>query len=104
MVVSCTTVIVLLYSARYLKILNPAGWLAVLDVALNPAVLQKRKDDKADINDIYKLALSFAQQQHRMLLSAEYSIVSCSPNSNRDDLRCRLGVQKPPTSKLETGK
>ncbi|XP_015238925.1 PREDICTED: PIH1 domain-containing protein 2 [Cyprinodon variegatus] len=78
------------------------GWHAVLDVALNPAVLQKRKDDKADINDIYKLALSFAQQQHRMLLSAEYSIVSCSPNSNRDDLRCRLGFQKPPTSKLET--
>ncbi|MEQ2280089.1 hypothetical protein AMECASPLE_016183 [Ameca splendens] len=70
------------------------GWCAVLDVALNPAVLQKRKEDKADINNIYMLALSFAQQQHGMSLSQEYSIVSCSPKGNPDDLQCRLGFQK----------
>ncbi|KAM4743370.1 PIH1 domain-containing protein 2 [Anableps anableps] len=78
------------------------GWYAVLDVALNPAVLLK--EDKADINNIYMLALNFAQQQHGMLLSQEYSIVSCSPKGNPDDLQCRLGFQKlPSTSKqLET--
>ncbi|MED6294469.1 hypothetical protein CHARACLAT_021372 [Characodon lateralis] len=70
------------------------GWCAVLDVALNPAVLQKRKEDKADINNIYMLALSFAQQQHAVSLSQEYSIVSCSPKGNPDDLQCRLGFQK----------
>ncbi|XP_027854819.1 PIH1 domain-containing protein 2 isoform X2 [Xiphophorus couchianus] len=72
------------------------GCFAVLDVALNTSVLQKRKEDKVDINNIYMLALSFAQQQHGMLLSQEYSVVSCSPKGNPDDLQCRLGFQKLP--------
>ncbi|XP_043975149.1 PIH1 domain-containing protein 2 isoform X1 [Gambusia affinis] len=77
---------------------------AVLDVALNPSVLQKRREDEVDINNIYMLALSFAQQQHGMLLSQEYSVVSRSPKGNPDDLQCRLGFQKLPISskQLET--
>ncbi|KAM4589638.1 PIH1 domain-containing protein 2 [Fundulus diaphanus] len=74
------------------------GWYAVLDVALNPAVLQKRKEEEADIGNIYMLALRFARQQHGMLLSQEYSIVSCSPKGSPDDLRCRLGFQKLPST------
>ncbi|XP_008423189.1 PIH1 domain-containing protein 2 isoform X1 [Poecilia reticulata] len=77
---------------------------AVLDVALNPSVLQKRREDKVDINNIYMLALSFAQQQHGMSLSQEYSVVSRSPKGNPDDLQCRLGFQKLPiiSKQLET--
>uniref|UniRef100_A0A096M1V5 PIH1 domain containing 2 n=1 Tax=Poecilia formosa TaxID=48698 RepID=A0A096M1V5_POEFO len=80
------------------------GCFAVLDVALNPSVLQKRKEDKVDINNIYMLALSFAQQQHGMSLSQEYSVVSRSPKGNPDDLQCRLGFQKLPiiSKQLET--
>ncbi|KAM4566837.1 PIH1 domain-containing protein 2 [Odontesthes bonariensis] len=69
------------------------GWYAVLDVALNPAVLQGSKADKTDINNVYMLALSFAQQQHGMRLSQEHSVVSCSPKSGPDDLNRRLGFQ-----------
>ncbi|KAM6933872.1 PIH1 domain-containing protein 2 [Xenentodon cancila] len=69
------------------------GWYAVLDVALNPKVLQETEEDKSDIKKIYMLALSFAQQQHGMQLSQEYSIVNCGPKSSPDDLYHRLGFQ-----------
>ncbi|KAF7218650.1 PIH1 domain-containing protein 2 [Nothobranchius furzeri] len=68
------------------------GWFVVLDVALNPAVLQKNKDK--DINYVYKLALNFAQQHHGMQLSQEFSVVRCSPNGSPDQFKCRLGFQK----------
>lgn len=90
---------------RY-SVFRSAGWYAVLDVALNPAVLRETGGDKANIKKIYMLALSFAQQQHGMRLSQEYSVVNCSPKSSPEDLHCRLGFQmrsktsKPP----ETGK
>uniref|UniRef100_A0A3Q2NU50 PIH1 domain-containing protein 2 n=1 Tax=Fundulus heteroclitus TaxID=8078 RepID=A0A3Q2NU50_FUNHE len=74
------------------------GRYAVLDVALNPAVLQKSEEEGADMGNIYTLALRFARQQHGMLLSQEYSIVSCSPKGSPDDLRRRLGFQKPPSA------
>ncbi|XP_013867918.1 PIH1 domain-containing protein 2 [Austrofundulus limnaeus] len=74
------------------EIIGGQGWCAVLDVALNPAVLQESKD-KVDITNIYKLALSFAQQQHGMQLSPEYSVVNFSPKSSPDDLYRRLGFQ-----------
>ncbi|XP_045930565.1 PIH1 domain-containing protein 2 isoform X2 [Micropterus dolomieu] len=73
------------------------GGYTVLDVALNPAVLQESEKDKTEI---YMLVLSFAQQQYGMRLSQEYTIVSCSPKSNSDDLHRRLGFwQWPNTSK-----
>ncbi|XP_069004468.1 PIH1 domain-containing protein 2 [Embiotoca jacksoni] len=76
------------------------GWYALLDVALNPAVLQESKEDKTEINQVYMLALSFAQQQHGMRLSQQYTVVNCSPKSSPDELQRRLGFQKwPNTSK-----
>uniref|UniRef100_A0A1A8P694 PIH1 domain containing 2 n=2 Tax=Nothobranchius rachovii TaxID=451742 RepID=A0A1A8P694_9TELE len=74
-----------------LKAFLHAGRFVVLDVALNPAVLQNK--DK-DINYVYKLALNFAQQHHGMQLSQEFSVVRCSPKGSPDQLKCRLGFQK----------
>ncbi|XP_070685965.1 PIH1 domain-containing protein 2 [Pempheris klunzingeri] len=67
------------------------GCYTVLDVALNPAVLQESKTDKTEV---YKLALSFAQQQHGMRLSQQYTVISCSPKSSPDDLCRRLGFRQ----------
>ncbi|XP_054459799.1 PIH1 domain-containing protein 2 [Anoplopoma fimbria] len=69
------------------------GRYSVLDVALNPAVLQESKKDKTEV---YMLALSFAQQQHGMSLSQQYNVVSCSPKSSPDDLHRRLGFRQRP--------
>ncbi|XP_024132921.1 PIH1 domain-containing protein 2 isoform X2 [Oryzias melastigma] len=66
------------------------GWYAVLDVAFNPAALRGTKE-VPDINKVYSVALSFAQQRHGMRLSQEYTVVSCSPKSRSDDLHRRLG-------------
>lgn len=68
-----------------------AGGYTVLDVALNPAVLQDCKKDKAEL---YALALSFAQQQLQMRLSQHYTLVRCSPKSSPDDLHRRLGFRQ----------
>ncbi|XP_063763500.1 PIH1 domain-containing protein 2 [Eleginops maclovinus] len=71
----------------------------VLDVAFNPAVLQECKKDKTEV---YMLALSFAQQHHGMRLSQEYTVVSCSPKSNPEDLHRRLGFQQWPYTSSKT--
>ncbi|XP_051253430.1 PIH1 domain-containing protein 2 [Dicentrarchus labrax] len=71
------------------------GCYTVLDVAFNPAVLQKIKKDKTEV---YMLAMSFAQQQHGMRLSQTYTVVSCCPRSSPDDLYRRLGFQQWPNS------
>lgn len=63
----------------------------MLDVALNPAVLQESKKDKTEV---YMLALSFVQQHHGMRLSQQYTVVSCGPKSSPDDLHRRLGVRQ----------
>lgn len=75
----------------------------MLDVAVNPAVLQESTPDKTEV---YMLALSFAEQQHGMRLSEQYTVVSCSPKSSPDDLHRRLGFRQwPNTSKqLDTGR
>ncbi|XP_041851359.1 PIH1 domain-containing protein 2 [Melanotaenia boesemani] len=78
------------------------GWFAVLDLALNPAVLQESNADKTDINKVYVLALSFAQQQHGMRLSQEYNVVNCSPKSSPGDLHHRLGFQTQPNTSTQT--
>lgn len=80
-----------------------AGWYSVLDVALNPAVLQDSKKDKTEI---YMLVLNFAQQQHGIRISQQYTVVSCSPKSSPEDLQRRLGFQQwPNTSKQpDTGR
>uniref|UniRef100_A0A3Q0RF83 PIH1 domain containing 2 n=1 Tax=Amphilophus citrinellus TaxID=61819 RepID=A0A3Q0RF83_AMPCI len=70
------------------------GWYAVLDVALNPAVLQESKENKAEINKVYMLALNFAQKELGMTLSQQYRVVNSSPNSTPDELHRRLGFQK----------
>ncbi|XP_034404882.1 PIH1 domain-containing protein 2 [Cyclopterus lumpus] len=73
------------------------GWYSVLDVAINPAVLQGSKKDKTEE---YLLALSFAQQQHGMRLSQQYTVVSCCPKSSLDDVHRRLGFRQwPDTSR-----
>ncbi|XP_026196257.1 PIH1 domain-containing protein 2 isoform X2 [Anabas testudineus] len=69
------------------------GLYTVLDVAINPVVLQESKKDKKEISHVYMLALSFVQQQHGMKLSQEYTVVSSSPKSSPDDLHRRLGFQ-----------
>ncbi|KAM9852888.1 PIH1 domain-containing protein 2 [Aulostomus maculatus] len=74
----------------------------VLDVAFNPAVLHESEKDKTEMNQIYMLVLSFAQQQHGLTLSHQYTIVSCSPKSSPDDLCCRLGFQKSPAKQPDT--
>ncbi|XP_034460515.1 PIH1 domain-containing protein 2 [Hippoglossus hippoglossus] len=67
------------------------GLYTVLDVALNPAVLETDKKDKSDL---YTLALTFAQQQHGLRLSQQYTVITCSPQSSPDDLNRRLGFQQ----------
>lgn len=63
----------------------------MLDVALNPAVLQ---ENKAEINQVYMLALNFAQKELGMTLSQQYRVVNSSPNCSPDELHRRLGFQK----------
>lgn len=79
------------------------GLYTVLDVALNPAVLEENNKDKATV---YMLALSFAQQQQGLRLSQQYTVVKCSPDCRPDDLHRRLGFQqRPNTSKQpDTGR
>ncbi|KAM8903306.1 PIH1 domain-containing protein 2 [Spinachia spinachia] len=69
------------------------GWYSVLDVALNPAVLQGSKKDK---REVHTLALGFAQQQHGLSLSQHYTVVNCSPKSSPEDVHRRLGYQQRP--------
>ncbi|KAM9359553.1 PIH1 domain-containing protein 2 [Symphorus nematophorus] len=71
------------------------GLYTVLDVALNPAVLESIKKDKTEV---YILALNFAQQHFVMRLSQEYTVISCSPKSSPADLHRRLGFQQWPNS------
>ncbi|XP_040902775.1 PIH1 domain-containing protein 2 [Toxotes jaculatrix] len=71
------------------------GLYTLLDVALNPAVLEESKKDKTEV---YVLALSFAQQQHGLRLSQQYSVISCSPKSSPDDFHRRLGFQQQPNT------
>lgn len=66
----------------------------MLDVALNPVLLQESRENKAEINQVYMLALSFAQKQLGMTLSQQYRVVNSSPNSSPDELHRRLGFQK----------
>lgn len=68
-----------------------AGWYSVLDVALNPAVLQESKKDK---REVHTLAVGFARQQHGMSLSQHYTVVNCSPKSSPEDVRRRLGYEQ----------
>ncbi|XP_068440718.1 PIH1 domain-containing protein 2 isoform X2 [Clinocottus analis] len=71
------------------------GWYSVLDVAINPAVLQDSKKDKTEV---HLLALSFAQQQYGMSLSQQYTVVSSSPKSSPDDVHRRLGFRQWPNT------
>ncbi|XP_049919861.1 PIH1 domain-containing protein 2 isoform X2 [Epinephelus moara] len=67
------------------------GVYTVLDVALNPTVLQESMKDKTEV---YTLALSFAQRQYGMTLSQRYTVVSCGPKNSLEDLYRRLGFQQ----------
>ncbi|KAK2847427.1 hypothetical protein Q5P01_010426 [Channa striata] len=70
------------------------GLYTVLDVALNPAVLQECKNDKNAMNQVYMLMLSYAHRQHGLRLSQQYTVVSHSPKSSSDDLHRRFGFQQ----------
>ncbi|XP_029027283.1 PIH1 domain-containing protein 2 [Betta splendens] len=69
------------------------GFYAVADVAINPVVLQESKKDKKKIDHVYMVALGFIQQQHGVRLSQQYTVVSFSPRSSRNELLHRLGFQ-----------
>uniref|UniRef100_A0A3Q3D2A5 PIH1 domain-containing protein 2 n=1 Tax=Hippocampus comes TaxID=109280 RepID=A0A3Q3D2A5_HIPCM len=66
----------------------------VLDIAFNPEVLEDCKKDKAGMDQVYMLAISFAQQQHGLMLSQQYNVVSLCPKNGPEDLRRRLGFQQ----------
>ncbi|XP_077578444.1 PIH1 domain-containing protein 2 [Stigmatopora nigra] len=70
------------------------GVYTVLDIAFNPEVLEDCKKDKAEMDQVYKLALSFAHQQHGLKLSQHYNIVSFCPKNCPEDLRRRLCSQR----------
>ncbi|XP_029923428.1 PIH1 domain-containing protein 2 [Myripristis murdjan] len=70
----------------------------VLDVALSPVVLQESKKDERKKNHVYTVALSFAQQQHRLSLSHQYAVISCSLKGSLHDLHRRLGFRQQPCS------
>ncbi|XP_030008630.1 PIH1 domain-containing protein 2 [Sphaeramia orbicularis] len=72
------------------------GQYSVLDVALNPGILQECKKEETHMNQVYMLLLKFSQQQHGLKLSQQYSVVSSSPKSTMDDLYRRLGFQQWP--------
>lgn len=72
------------------------GGYSVLDVAVNPGVLLECKSNKTEMNQLCIILLNFAQQQHNLKLSIQYTLVSSSPKSNLDDLYRRLGFQQGP--------
>ncbi|XP_030250425.1 PIH1 domain-containing protein 2 isoform X1 [Sparus aurata] len=75
------------------------GAYTVMDVALNPAVLQDSEEDKAEV---YMMALSFAQQQFGLTLSQQYTLISSGPKSSPDDLHRRLGFRQCPKVSKQT--
>nr|XP_020470493.1 PIH1 domain-containing protein 2 [Monopterus albus] len=76
------------------------GLYTVLDVALNPAVLQEKKEDNTELNQVYMMAMSFACQKHGIRLSQQYTVVSHNPKSSLDDMHRRLGYRRwPDTSR-----
>ncbi|KAM3875124.1 PIH1 domain-containing protein 2 [Diretmus argenteus] len=78
------------------------GGYTVLDVALSPVVLQESKD-RSEMKQVYMLALSFAQQQHGLRVSHQYTMVSCSLKGSLDDLHRRLGYRQQPNSTKQPG-
>ncbi|XP_029963568.1 PIH1 domain-containing protein 2 [Salarias fasciatus] len=70
------------------------GEFAVLDVAVNPAVLQECEGDHVKTDQLFRLALSYAQQQHGMKLSQQYNVRKRCPKSSPDELYHRLGFLK----------
>lgn len=80
------------------------GAYTVLDIAFNPEVLEDCKKDKAGMDQVYMLALSFAQQQHGLMVSQKYNIVSLCPKNGPEDLRRRLGFQQQQQQRLTTDK
>ncbi|XP_077397216.1 PIH1 domain-containing protein 2 [Festucalex cinctus] len=70
------------------------GAYTVLDIAFNPEVLQDCKKNQTGMDQIYMLALRFAQQQHGLKLSHQYNVVSFCPKNAPEDLRRRFGIQQ----------
>ncbi|KAK7905169.1 hypothetical protein WMY93_017776 [Mugilogobius chulae] len=72
------------------------GPYVVLDVAVNPGLLQDCKPNENEMKQLYILLLNFAQKQHNLKLSQQYTLVSESPRSTTEDLYRRLGFQQWP--------
>uniref|UniRef100_A0A8C6S8F3 PIH1 domain containing 2 n=1 Tax=Neogobius melanostomus TaxID=47308 RepID=A0A8C6S8F3_9GOBI len=70
------------------------GSYSVLDVAVNPGLLQECKPSRKEMNQLYILLLNFAQKHHNLKLSQLFTLVSSSPKSTSDDLYRRLGFQQ----------
>ncbi|XP_056140075.1 PIH1 domain-containing protein 2 [Lampris incognitus] len=71
-------------------------WFTVMDVALNPAVLQECKTDSREMDQVCLLAMSFAQQQHKLRLSQRYTVTGNRPKSSPEDVYRRLGFRQRP--------
>lgn len=67
----------------------------VLELALNPAVLQ---DGNVKTVDICALALSFAHKHYGLSVSQDFTIIGCSPNSSPDEIYRRLGFRQRPNA------
>ncbi|XP_061683880.1 PIH1 domain-containing protein 2 [Syngnathoides biaculeatus] len=80
------------------------GAYTVLDIAFNPEVLHDCKKDKSEMDQIYLLALSFAQQQHGLKLSQQYNVVRFCPKNGPEDLRRRLGFHQLQQHRLNADK
>lgn len=65
----------------------------MLELALNPAVLQ---DGNVETADVCALALSFARKHYGLSVSQDFTIVGCSPNSSPGEIYRRLGFRQRP--------
>lgn len=62
-----------------------------MDVALSPAVLRDTKEDRGEREQVHLLVLSFAQQQHGLRLSQQYTVTRANLKGNLEDVQRRLG-------------
>lgn len=70
-----------------------AGGYAVLDVALNPAVL---RDGNVENREVCALALRFAQKHYGLSVCQDFTVIGCSPNSSTDEIYRRLRFRQRP--------
>ncbi|KAI1893492.1 hypothetical protein AGOR_G00124280 [Albula goreensis] len=63
---------------------------SILDVAFNPRVLQEAQESQWERDQLYLLALSFAQKQHGLHVSQDYILLSDRLKGTAQSMRHRL--------------